>query len=156
MKKAIEQELTVLTGLSLSSLQRMGTWRVQHFHFGKLRSVQDSTRAKFIVGKAVIAASCAWQILGNRHTIVRAGVAEQQTECAKGDVYAAFQTRLEAGMLLVESVVADSAGGVIIYLADGYRLELIPLVESNEHWSWALPQGGREMIVTAHGIEEVD
>lgn len=176
----IERELAVLIGLPLWNGHRAANLLVLHFgaerhgvlQFGP-RKGQPST-----FGEYALHVQCTWRIAGPDGIVVaRHDLYEPHSDllrereswqwhddpdwdCMKLNANRwdeRFQPWLAGGPYIVESVAADSLGGLCVALAGGFTLDVFPDssddTEYSEHWRFFMPHDPRpHFVVEGCGI----
>lgn len=169
----ILKHLEPLIGLGLSLARRAADLRI--FHFGPVRSVEHG-----LVGELALHIQCPWRIegpdgivTGSRDLWCPAEVGDDldweswdhekgenlQDKCI-GSLLGGFdpQTRSFVSLrhdLLVTGVEADSFGGAVITLSEGYRLALFPAGTRDEDWRFFRPGAdGPHFVVSGRVVEE--
>ena len=169
MKVKIENELKYLLGLPLENAGR--SVNLVWFSFGEKKIIKNKDGSVKSVGDYVLHIQCSWRITKGSQILVasrdiytpsaRWKGAEDQFEW---DIYGMNRCdeRIEEllkendkSKMIIESIHADSVGGVRMFFRDNCVLELFP-DDSNEEEFWRIFIPGNirsHFIVTGKGIE---
>jgi hypothetical protein len=173
LKQEIEEALQQLVGLPIWGSTRAGG--LQGFQFGAKhivpvikRGVEAGTKT---VGDFALHVQCAWRITGPEGIVVgskdvsypKGDPFEEPTgfECDKvgsnrrDEKIENWMVQHQAAPLKVVAVTADSVGGAVLTLAEGYALELFPNdTLPIERWRLFDPHSiASHFVVTAEGSE---
>lgn len=171
MKERIEHTLSVLIGLPLWNAGR--STDVEWFDFGsKLTEIPTRNGGTTTVGEYVLDAECAWHIAGPNGIVV---ASRDRFYPAGDDPYKELdgfewdkqgENRCDERIkwlleerkstpMIVESIEANSLGGIRLNLSRGYILEIFPDDSlDSEYWRLFEPSNtNKHFVVTAHGVE---
>ena len=167
MREELERALSPLVGMPMWVGHRAAD--MQMFQLGDRRSAKNHRGETREVGEYALHLQCAWRIRGPQGIVVGSGDLyypkgdfdevpadfDWQKENRRDERLTALLTTGAEKPLLVEGVSADEAGGFILDMSGGFRLEVFPADSSpDEYWRLFRPgELGSHFVVTGRGIE---
>ena len=150
MKERIEECLKVLTGKRISDIGSAGD--IVWISFGELRKVRTIRGGEKTVGEYCMNIQCNLNITQNDHVLLCNEIESYMRD------WNSFKYEERIIGKVVEAVVADDSGRVVIAMNEGMQIELSPDLFSateEELWRFFIPGDiDSHFVVTYAGIEE--
>ncbi|MFL6705087.1 MAG: hypothetical protein ACJ8I3_22660 [Paraburkholderia graminis] len=149
-RKEIERHLSALRGLNVSGISHAANMLTMQF--GSLRQVTNFKGAVKQVGEWALHIQCNWQIERTGEIIATQNALSGTDEEAHRAAEQLDELLVKHGLTIVEDVLANKSGGVILSMSEGLRVTITPAgIPDEEDWRFFSPAPDAKHFVIEGG-----